>query len=153
MRALFACALALAVPASAQTAPRIVEVQLASFSFTPSNIHLRGGEPVVLRLINGGRGGHNFSAPEFFAASQPAGANVRSGAIEVPSNGTVEVRLVPQRGSYALRCTHTLHTACAARSSSIRSIGFPPALPPPQGGVYRPAHKGGAGVRNPRSKL
>jgi plastocyanin len=80
---------------------------------------LRGGEPIVLRLINGGRGGHNFSAPEFFAAAQPTGANIRRGAIEVESNRTVEVRVVPQRGSYALRCTHTLHTSFGMRGRII----------------------------------
>jgi uncharacterized cupredoxin-like copper-binding protein len=119
MRALIVCALLLAVPASAQTPPRVVEVALSSFSFTPSTIHFRGGEPVILRLTNGGRGGHNFSAPEFFAASQPSGATVRSGAIEVPSHQTVEVRLVPRRGSYGLRCTHTLHTAFGMRGQIV----------------------------------
>jgi uncharacterized cupredoxin-like copper-binding protein len=119
MRAFFACLMLLAVPAAAQTSPRVVEVQLASFSFTPATLHLRGGEPIVLRLINGGRGGHNFSAPEFFAAAQPSGATIRSGAIEVPSNQTVEVRLLPQRGSYGLRCTHTLHTAFGMRGQII----------------------------------
>ena len=119
MRAIFACALMLAVPAAAQTSPRVVEVQLSSFAFTPGTLHLRGGEPIVLRLINSGRGGHNFSAPEFFAAAQPSGANVARGAIEVPSQGTVEVRLVPRRGSYALRCTHTLHTAFGMRGQIV----------------------------------
>lgn len=119
MRAFSAWLVLLAVPASAQDSPRVVEVQLSSFAFTPGTIHLRGGEPVILRLINGGRGGHNFSAPEFFAAARPSGASVRSGAIEVPSNQTIEVRLVPQRGSYNLRCTHTLHTAFGMRGQII----------------------------------
>lgn len=104
----------LACPVAAQpaAAPRIVEVDLASFSFTPSAIRLRTGEPVLLRLVNTGRGGHNFSAPEFFAAAHAA---VPGGTVEVPSRQTVEVRLTPARGHYALRCTHTLHATFGMR--------------------------------------
>lgn len=110
---------ALALPVAAQPAgaPRAVEVDLASFSFTPSTIRLRAGEPIVLRLVNTGRGGHNFSAPEFFAAARLAAgqAAVPRGTVEVPSRRTVEVRLTPARGHYALRCTHTLHATFGMR--------------------------------------
>lgn len=111
---------ALAMPASAQQAPRTVEVDLASFSFTPSAIQLRAGEPVVLKLVNTGRGGHNFSAPEFFAAARLApGQTVSEGTVEVPSRGTVEVRLTPARGHYNLRCTHTLHATFGMRGEIV----------------------------------
>ena len=124
MRALYLMPLLVAVPlpAPAQPAPRTVEVRLTSFDFTPAEIRLAAGQPVVLRLINLGRGGHNFSAPQFFAASQiPAGQNVaiRNGTIEVPSRQTVTVRLTPARGNYPLRCTHTLHTAFGMRGRII----------------------------------
>lgn len=110
----------LAMPASARQAVRTVEVDLASFSFTPSAIQLRAGEPVVLKLVNTGRGGHNFSAPEFFAAARLAsGQAVAEGTVEVPSRGTVEVRLTPARGRYSLRCTHTLHTAFGMRGEIV----------------------------------
>lgn len=117
---LFSLVLALPAAAVAQPAPRPVEVQLSSFAFTPAAISLRAGEPIVLRLSNNGRGGHNFSAPEFFAAAQIApGQNVtmRNGAIEVPSHQTVALRLTPARGSYRLRCTHTLHSSFGMRGS------------------------------------
>lgn len=122
MRALFVSALLIAAgPAAAQNAatPRTVEVDLASFSFTPSTISLRAGEPIVLKLVNTGRGGHNFSAPEFFAAARlaPGQAAVARGAVEVPSRQTVEVRLTPARGHYALRCTHTLHATFGMRGA------------------------------------
>jgi len=115
--------LLLAAPAApAQNAPRTVDVQLTSFDFAPAEIRLRAGEPVVLRLNNAGRGGHNFSAPAFFrAASIAPGQNValRGGTIEVPSRQTVTVRLTPARGNYPLRCTHTLHTAFGMRGRII----------------------------------
>lgn len=109
----------LAMPASAQPPAAVVDVQLSSFAFAPATIRLRAGVPVTLRLTNGGRGGHNFSAPEFFAAAQPTGAALRDGALEVPSRRTVEVRVVPRRGSYRLRCTHMLHTAFGMRGEII----------------------------------
>jgi plastocyanin len=115
--------LLVAAPAApAQTAPQILDVQLTSFDFAPAEIRLRAGTPVVLRLTNAGRGGHNFSAPAFFrAASIAPGQNVpvRGGAIEVPSRQTVTVRLTPARGNYPLRCTHTLHTAFGMRGRII----------------------------------
>ena len=123
MRALFLLPLLIAVPAAvpAQPAASTVDVQLTSFDFTPSQIQLRAGQPIVLRLTNAGRGGHNFSAPQFFAAARIAsGQNlIRNGAIEVPSHQTVSVQLTPARGSYGLRCTHTLHTAFGMRGRII----------------------------------
>lgn len=115
--------LLLAAPgAPAQNPPRTVEVQLTSFDFTPAQIRLQAGVPILLRLTNAGRGGHNFSAPQFFrAASIAPGQNValRGGTIEVPSRQTVTVRLTPARGNYPLRCTHTLHTAFGMRGRII----------------------------------
>jgi plastocyanin len=106
-------ALMLAVPAAAAAQPlaRTVEVRLSSFDFTPNEIHLRAGEAIVLHLVNTGRGGHNFAAPEFFAAASAVGGPVHDGKVEVASHATVDVRLTPARGQYRLRCTHTMHTA------------------------------------------
>jgi plastocyanin len=123
MRALFQATMFVAAPvaAAAQPAGQTVDVQLTSFDFTPSELHLRAGQSVVLRLTNASGGGHNFSAPQFFAAAQvAAGQNViRNGTIEVPSHQTVSVRLTPQRGDYRLRCTHTLHTTFGMRGRII----------------------------------
>ncbi|HKR25528.1 MAG TPA: cupredoxin domain-containing protein [Allosphingosinicella sp.] len=95
---------------AAQDAPREVEVRLSNFAFAPETVRLRAGEPVVLRLVNGGSGGHNFSAREFFAAAQGVAGPVENGTVELPGHRSVEVRLTPTRGSYRLRCTHTLHS-------------------------------------------
>ena len=111
MRALLALALLLPAAASAQDAPRQVEVRLSSFDFTPSTIRLAAGRPIVLHLVNSGDGGHNFAAPEFFAAAQGVAGPVERGRVEVAGNQSVDIRLTPARGTYRLRCTHTLHTA------------------------------------------
>jgi plastocyanin len=123
MRALFLLPLLAAAPvaAAAQPAGQTVDVRLTSFDFTPAEIHLHAGQPVVLRLTNSSGGGHNFSAPQFFAAAQVAGGQnaIHNGTIEVPSHQTVSVRLTPQRGNYRLRCTHTLHTTFGMRGRII----------------------------------
>jgi plastocyanin len=104
---------ALAVPALAQPewgrAPR-VEVKLDSFSYTPSSIHLRAGQPVVLHLVNVSSGGHDFDAPAFFAAAslREPGA-VERGRIELAGHESRDIALVPRAGRYALKCTHAFH--------------------------------------------
>ena len=126
MRLPLSLSLLLILPASAAAnqpaavQPRIVEVRLSSFDYTPRTIRLRAGQPVVLRLVNTGGGGHNFAAPQFFAAARliEAGA-LRNGKVEVPSRQTREVRLVPARGRYRLRCTHTLHSALGMRGEIV----------------------------------
>ena len=111
--------LTVSVGAPAQE-PHVVQVQLSSFKFEPAEIHLRAGEPVVLRLTNTSNGGHNFAAPQFFgAATIQGGAALDDGAIDVPSGQTREIRLTPARGTYRLRCTHTLHTTFGMSGSIV----------------------------------
>ena len=123
MRKLLLSIMILAAPAaSAQTHVRTMDVLLSSFDYSPQEIRLRAGEPVVLRLINTSNGGHNFAAPGFFAAAniaEGAAAVTRQGAIEVRPKQTVAVRLVPARGLYRLRCTHLLHSAFGMRGRII----------------------------------
>ena len=105
-------AVLIAAPAAAfAEQPRTVEVQLSNFDFTPSAIHLAAGQPVTLHLVNTAHGGHNFAAPEFFAAAANVSGPVTHGAVEVGSNAAVDVTLTPAAGHYRLRCTHTMHTA------------------------------------------
>ncbi len=111
MRALLLLAGLLPAAVLAQEAPQRVEVQLSSFDFTPSTIRLAAGRPMVLHLVNSGDGGHNFAAPEFFAAAQGVSGPVREGRVEVAGHQSADITLTPARGTYRLRCTHTLHTA------------------------------------------
>lgn len=99
-------------PANPQ-GPTAVDVQLTNFKFTPRTILLQSGRPYVLRLHNGSGGGHDFTAPDFFAASAIAAADrrlVSNGEVEVPPGQVREIRLTaPAPGSYKLKCTHSFH--------------------------------------------
>lgn len=123
--ALLIAVAALAGPAQAEDPwadATVVSVRLTSFDFTPEEIALPAGRPVVLRLYNDSSGGHNFAARDFFRAAEmrPADrAKVVNGAVEVRSGATVEVGLVPAAGRYRLRCTHTFHTALGMRGSIV----------------------------------
>ena len=111
----FAIALAAAGPASSQAPqPATVSVTLSNFSFNPAELQMRAGVPTVLHLVNTAGGGHNFTAPEFFAAAKVAPASkalVREGKVEVPKHSAIDVTLTPAAGQYPLKCTHTLHSA------------------------------------------
>lgn len=87
-----------------------VEVKLSSFDFTPSTIHLRAGQPVILHLVNTGSGGHDFTAPAFFAAARVRSQDRRSaGSIELRGHQSVDIGVVPKAGNYPLKCGHAFH--------------------------------------------
>ncbi len=111
MRALLVIAAFLPATALAQDSPQQVEVRLSSFDFTPSTIHLTAGRSITLHLVNSGDGGHNFAAPEFFAAARGVSGPVERGRVEVAGHQSADITLTPARGTYRLRCTHALHTA------------------------------------------
>lgn len=120
MRSVFLLPFLLLSPAAMAQGPApTVEVQLSSFDFAPKSIHLKAGQPVVLHLVNTGKGGHNFSAPRFFAAATGVSGPVRNGAVEVSSRGTADVYVTPARGTYRLRCTHTLHSAFGMKGDIV----------------------------------
>ena len=89
-----------------------IEVQLSSFAFAPSTLHLRAGRPVVLHLVNTASGGHDFTAPDFFAAAQirpQDRARVVKGGIDLGGHQSADVALVPKAGGYKLKCSHAFH--------------------------------------------
>jgi uncharacterized cupredoxin-like copper-binding protein len=91
---------------------RRVEVKLSSFAFTPSTLHLRAGQPVILHLVNSGSGGHDFTAPGFFAASQVRPqdrATAGKGRVELRGRQSADIALVPRAGRYPLKCSHAFH--------------------------------------------
>ena len=104
---------------AAQDVPRTVEIRLSSFDFTPKTIRLGAGRPVVLHLVNSGRGGHNFAAPQFFAAAAGVSGPVTNGSVEVAGRRSVDVRLTPARGTYRLRCTHMFHSTFGMRGEIL----------------------------------
>jgi plastocyanin len=102
--------------------PAVVQVTMTNFRFAPTAVQLPAGTPVVLRLRNDAGGGHNFSAPAFFAAARidPASMGlVQDGHVEVKAHSTVDVTLMPAAGQYPLKCTHTLHAPFGMRGSII----------------------------------
>ena len=108
-----------AASGQAPRSPLLVEVQLSSFDFRPETIRLRAGQPIVLHLVNTGNGGHNFAAPQFFAAASGVSGAIRRGTVEVAGHQAVDVRLTPARGRYRLRCTHTLHSTFGMRGEIV----------------------------------
>ena len=123
-----AAVLLLALPVSAMAqepdwsrAP-IVTVTLSSFDYSPQTIRLRAGEPVILRLVNASGKGHDFNAPEFFAASvvRPQDrALLAKGKIELGGHVAREVALRPAAGRYRLRCTHFMHSAFGMKGAIV----------------------------------
>lgn len=118
-------ALALAAPSAAQPgwaqAARIT-VSLSSFKFAPQTVRLRAGQPVILHLQNTGSGGHDFSAPAFFAAAQVRPEDARRldrGAVDVGGHESVDIALVPKAGTYPLHCTHTMHSMFGMKGSIV----------------------------------
>lgn len=110
-------------PAAPQT-PAVVNVQLANFKFTPQTIVLDHGRPYVLRLHNASDGGHDFTAPAFFAASAIAPADramISEGEVEVHAGMTHEIHLTaPARpGRYKLKCSHSFHKMFGMSGSII----------------------------------
>jgi plastocyanin len=91
----------------------ILTVRMSNFAFDPDHLRLKAGIPVRLRLTNESSGGHDFSAPEFFAASgfPPGSSAPPDGAVAVGSRQTVEIVIVPHTpGAYRVECTHFLHS-------------------------------------------
>ena len=107
-----AAALLAASSAMAQ-APGVVEVRLSNYKFTPRTIVLDHGRPYVLRLVNVAGGGHDFTAPAFFAASNVSAPDrrwTREGEVEVPPGQAREIHLTaPRAGTYKLKCSHSFH--------------------------------------------
>ena len=100
------------VAGRAETPAARLTIRLSSFAFDPERIQLRAGTPVVLHFVNESGGGHDFSAPGFFAASAyPPGASAPAqGRVELRGHETRDVALTPMRpGSYPVECTHFLH--------------------------------------------
>ncbi|HEX3573628.1 MAG TPA: cupredoxin domain-containing protein [Rhodopila sp.] len=109
---------AIALPASGQQRnaandAALLTVRMSNFAFDPDHLRLKAGIPVRLRFINESSGGHDFSAPEFFAASGfPLGSSAPpNGEVAVGSRQSVEIVVVPHTpGTYRVECTHFLHS-------------------------------------------
>src|SRR3954468_3258383 len=93
-----AATLMIAAPAAAQPAALTIDVQ--SFSFAPTPIHLRAGQQVTLNFVNRSGSGHDFTAKKFFASSRIVAGAAPEGEIELTAHQTRSITLVPRAGSY-----------------------------------------------------
>jgi len=97
-------------------------VELASFDFNPKEIHLHAGQRYTLVIANVAAGGHDFSAPEFFAAARidpEDAALLDDGKVEVPAQATRTIHLVPAAGTYKLTCTHFGHAVLGMKGRIV----------------------------------
>jgi plastocyanin len=108
-------ALALLSPigaASAQTAAPIA-ITLTDYAFSPGALDLKQGIAYQIHFVNSGSKGHNFSAPDFFAASQIAPedmAKVKNGTVELDNGQSADITVTPgHAGTYTFACTHFMH--------------------------------------------
>jgi plastocyanin len=99
--------------AFAQTAVPI-NISLTNYAFTPSALNFKVGTAYRLHFANNGSKGHNFDAPEFFAASQIEQADrgkIEDGSIELDSGQSIDITVIPGRaGTFAFDCSHFMHS-------------------------------------------
>ncbi len=115
IHSLFALPLLLLAPAATDwSQAEAVTVTISNFEFAPKRIDLQPGHAYRLHLVNAASGGHNFDAPQFFAAATidpDDSGRIKDGKVEVGGGQAADVRFVaPAAGDYALRCSHLLHS-------------------------------------------
>ena len=95
-----ACGIALAAVApktnlaSAAVNPKVIEITAKRFQFTPSEITLKRGEPVILRLTSTDRV-HGFMSKPFKIDT------------DIPPDKTTDVAITPETaGNFTIICDH-----------------------------------------------
>jgi plastocyanin len=115
-------AVSFACVAQAQTAQQ-VDVQLTNYAYAPSTLNLKAGTTYRLHLVNASTKGHDFTAKEFFAASQVAAADqakIEDGEVELSGSQTVDITVTPgHAGTYPLTCSHFMHTMLGMKGSIV----------------------------------
>jgi len=103
-----AFAIASVAPAAA---PPVTTINLFSYGYNPGPINLTAGQEVTLKFVNTATKGHDFTAPEFFAASRIVSGDVKEGEVDLGAGETKTVTLVPTKGEYHAHCGHPFHSA------------------------------------------
>jgi len=108
--------------ASAQTVMPL-SITLSNYSFTPNVLDLQAGITYRMHFINGGSKDHNFSAPEFFAASQIAPddqAKIEKGLVALDSGQSVDITVTTgSAGTFPVECTHFMHKMMGMHGSIV----------------------------------
>lgn len=119
--AVAALTLAGAAPLTAQpvAAPAAHTIALTSYAFAPTPLHLAAGQPVTLNFVNRAGKSHDFSAPEFFAHARILSGSAPRGRVELKGGASASMTLVPAAGTYAVHCSHFLHSSFGMNSTII----------------------------------
>lgn len=107
------------VPAAAQPSAAPVQVRVWSYGFAPNPIHLAAGQPVTLQFVNQSGSSHDFTAKEFFAASQISAGAAPAGKIDLRGHETKTITLMPRAGTYPAHCSHFLHEGFGMKDQII----------------------------------
>ena len=115
---------ALSLTAAAGTAaqapePETVKVVLSSYRYDPSPILLHAGHPVRLSFENKAGKGHDFAAPEFFAAARIVSGQVRNGVVDLAAHESKVVEVVPAAGTYPVHCSKFLHASMGMKTEVV----------------------------------
>ena len=120
----FTGAIALTLAASASiaspnvTAP-VQTIAMQSFSYAPNPIQLEAGKAVTLNFVNRGGKGHDFTAPQFFAASRILSGSVAKGEVDLRGGASASVTLIPAAGTYAVHCGHPFHNMMGMHTTIV----------------------------------
>lgn len=88
------------------------EIVLRPYEYLPPLLVLPAGEPVRLRLYNGGGGTLVFEAKDFFRAAQLRerdAAKVDAGKVRLAPGEAATIALVPAPGRYRMRSSNPIH--------------------------------------------
>jgi plastocyanin len=116
---LVALVVALAAPSlgawaqDAQTGAETINISLSDYAFAPAALSLKAGTAYHLHFTNAGSKDHDFTAPEFFAASQVAPEDqvkLKRGTVAIDKGKDVDVTITPGAGNYKVTCTHFMHS-------------------------------------------
>jgi len=112
-----ALSLSLSGPAAAQPVAQVIDMW--SFGFRPTPIHLAAGKPVTLTFVNRSGSGHDFTAKRFFESARIITGAAPGGEIELGPHQSRSVTLVPRAGTYKAHCGHFMHRQLGMKDDII----------------------------------
>lgn len=108
----FAAAAALALSPAATVAsqgPAAVRIDLVSYTYQPTPIMLRAGQPVTLQFVNRAKASHDFTAPAFFHSARMVAGAAPGGRVALRGGQSASVTLIPRAGRYRVHCGRPFH--------------------------------------------
>lgn len=100
-----------------------ISLAMTNYAFSPNALTLKSGVAYQIHFINSASKDHNFSAPQFFAASQIAAgdqAKIENGLVALAGGQTVDIIITPGApGTFAVECTHFMHKMMGMHGSIL----------------------------------